>query len=290
MLRPQDNERRGGASASTACGTSPPTPDGVGRGRSGGGRAPLAGRPADAGAVRATTTSSSSPRCTTTSATSGTSARSTSPGAGTAGASCSASTPPPTGRWCGRTTSRWPSTRAATRPSRPTSPRWPCPASRCGSPWWSTTSSPGSRSRPGVIHDLPGGRPQAVLLPGLLQLRRADPQRLAVRHLARPTSPTSPWSPTSTAPTGRRRAGRRSSRAERRRGPGRRSATPTASVGRRGRREPRASSGSPTPRCGSRAPATSTTSRSTSSTATSWSTATTCRSASAPCGSTAPAS
>ena len=37
---------------------------------------------------------------------------------------------------------------------------------------------------PGVIHDLRRGEAQAVLLPGLLQLRRPDPQRLAVRDRA----------------------------------------------------------------------------------------------------------
>ena len=56
--------------------------------------------------ARRSTTSWSSPRSTTTSATSGTSGSSTSPGAGTGAASSSASTPPPTARWCGPATSR----------------------------------------------------------------------------------------------------------------------------------------------------------------------------------------
>ena len=45
------------------------------------------------------------------------------PGLGRPPRSCCASTPPPTGPPCGSATSRWASTRAATRPSRPTSPR-----------------------------------------------------------------------------------------------------------------------------------------------------------------------
>ena len=107
--------------------------------------------------------------------------------AGRASGSSCASTPPRTGPSSGSTTRRSPSTRAATRRSRPTSP---------------TSSSSGAENRvtvvvnnvltwqsipPGYVEDTPDG-PRQQLLPRLLQLRRPAPQRLAVHHAHAPTS------------------------------------------------------------------------------------------------------
>ena len=155
-------------------------------GASAGGQGPLAGA-ARCPCRPATTTSSPTPRCATTSATSGTSARARARAAGRASGSCCASTPPPTARSSGSTTPRSPSTRAATRRSRPTSP---------------SSSQPGAEHRitvvvnnvlswqsipPGVVEEH-AGRPPPALLPRLLQLRRPAPVGLAVHHAARRTS------------------------------------------------------------------------------------------------------
>ena len=112
---------------------------------------------------------------------------------------------------------------------------------------------------PGVINEGPDGIRRAVLLPGLLQLRRPDPQRLAVHHLGgarrrhhRDHRPRRHASGSC--------AGRRWSLTPAARTSGSRSATRRARWSPR-ERAPRASCGWPTPRSGGPARPISTTSR-----------------------------
>ena len=162
----------------------------------------------------------------------------------------------PPRRRLGRRPARWPSTRAATRRSRPTSPTSSRPASEHRiTVSRRTTSCAGTRSRRASSRTTPDG-PPAALLPRLLQLRRAAPHGVAVLDAARPTSRDVT---VVTDLDGRRVVATRSTR--RTRGRARRYAARRR--GRRGRaRRGRgaASCASPEPRCGGPATATCTSS------------------------------
>ncbi len=189
---------------------------------------PAARGRAHARPVAATTTFSSTAPSTTTSATSGTSAPCSCRGVGTVRGSCCASTRPRTGPRCGSTTRWWPSTRAGTPPSRRTSALVrsgrTAPAHRGRQQRADVAVAP-ARHRRGHAR-----RPAAPApVPRFLQLRRAQPECLAVLDTAVAHRGRSRSSPSST--TGRDRALShhvvaaermwRSGRAPRRRGRGR---------------------------------------------------------------------
>ena len=278
MLRPQDNEV-GRPSGSTACGRSRPTPPASG-GASEWWRGPLPRRPTDAGARRATTTCSSSEPLHDHVGDVWYQRDVFVPPGGTAGASCSASTPRPTAPPCGSTTSRSSSTRAATRRSRPTSPTSPRRARALRVTVVVNNELTWQSIPPGVIHVPPDGtRTQRYYhdffnYAGLHRSVWLSPR--PPTHIDDVTVVTDLDGTTGVVRYRRRgrrrRRCRRPGRAPRRR---RRRWSPRAAARRRAARRRR-------PAVGARATGTSTNCTSTCSTATTSSTATSSRSASAP--------
>ena len=244
MLRPQDN-RPARPDASTGCGTSSLDPDGVGRDE-GWWRARSATRgrcpcprayndvlvePAGARPRRRRLVPARRPRA---------------PRAGTAGASSCASTPPRHRAVVWVDDEQVAEHEGGYTPVRGRRHRTrPCPARHCGSPSWSTTSSPGTSIPPGSSTTCPTAAASSSLLPRLLQLRRAASAASGCAPPRRPTStthggdrsrrrrPASSAASTVVAGRGHRR-------------PGRRSGTPAAGSWPRVRAT-RVSCGSPTP-------------------------------------------